>query len=64
MLRKKISELEIEAFRLMCLNSDKQIIKEKLKISEKTYQRIKAQFDKLSDEEKINMLVTMFHPGG
>lgn len=40
-----------EALRLMALNWNKKQIKKKLKISERTYWRIKAQFDKLSPAE-------------
>jgi len=58
MPRKKIDRGE--TLRFMALNWNKKQIKKKLKISERTYWRIKKDFDKLSDVEraKIKSLAT------
>lgn len=50
MPRKKIDRGE--ALRLMALGWNKKQIKKKLKVSERTYWRIKEEFEKLSDTEK------------
>lgn len=53
MPRKKIDRRE--TLRLMVLNWSKKQIKKKLKISERTYWRIKAEYDKLSEAEKAKI---------